>query len=172
MVGNGEEILVGDGLLLGDTGIFNLFLVPSVGFFGTILSGDEEDAVITELVGGRVFNLMGTNALRTSSPFDSLPNSLGLFGGVLDGLLGMVAGVLLVVLVFAGRVAYSVGYMTGSNGYDGRTVGGKVGGIEIDPEEKQRNFTIILVTLLIKRDDRCISSLLSRCTCVVQIDRG
>lgn len=125
-------------------GAFNSFLPLSSVFFGVILSGDEQDAAMTVDAGGRVFNLMGTNALRISSAADSLPDSLGLFGGVLDGLFGMVADVVVVLVVFGGRVAYSAGYLTWSNGYDGRTVGGNAGGnrsdvgIGIVPEAKQR----------------------------------
>lgn len=112
--------MVGDGLLLGDrvremraVGAFSSFLAPSATFFEpTSLSGDDEEAVMAEDVGSIVFNLMGTNALRISSAADSLPDSLGLLGGVLDGLFGMVAGVVVLLLVLGGSVAYSAGYFT------------------------------------------------------------
>lgn len=140
--------MVGDGLLFGDNdreiravGALSSFFVPSMAFFDGILSEGDEDAVTTDVAGGKVFNLIGTNALRISSAADSLPDSLGLFGGVLDGLFGMVADTVVLLVVFGGSVAYSVGYFTWSNGYDGKTVGGKVGGnksvvgIGIVPEE-------------------------------------
>lgn len=112
-------------------GALSSFLEPSTTpFLVGSRSGDEaEEAVTTDVVGGRVFNLMGTKALRTSSAADSLPDSLGLFGGVLDGLVGIVACALELLLDFGGSVvAYSAGYFTWSNGYDGRTDGGNVGG--------------------------------------------
>lgn len=85
-----DESFVGDGLLCkGDTfwgmrgavGAFNSFFVPSVNFLA-FLSGDEDDE---DVLGGKVFCLRATKALRFSSFVDSLPDSLGL-GGVLDGL--------------------------------------------------------------------------------------
>lgn len=98
-------------------GAFSSFLTPSIGLLGTVVSGDEAVALITDVVGGNVFNLMGTNALRISSAADSLPDSLGLLGGVLDGLLGMAdCAIVVVVVVFGGSDAYSVGYFTWSNG--------------------------------------------------------
>lgn len=149
-----EEIFVpGDGVVLFGVsgremravGAFSSFLVLSIAFFGRIRSGDEEEAVMADDIGGRVFNLIGTNALRISSGADSLPDSLGLFGGVLDGLLGLVAGVVvLLLLVFGGNVAYSVGYFAWSNGYAGRTGGGNAGGnksgdgIGIVPEDRRK----------------------------------
>lgn len=128
---------MGEGLLLGDreremraVGALSSFLEPSTTpFLVGSRSGEAEEAVTTDVVGGRVFNLMGTKALRTSSAADSLPDSLGLFGGVLDGLVGIVACALELLLDFGGSVvAYSAGYFTWSNGYDGRTDGGNVGG--------------------------------------------
>lgn len=137
--------MVGEGLLLGErdremraVGALSSFLEPStmallvVVVVTSSLSGDEEEAgVMTAVVvGGSVFNLMGTKALRISSGADSLPDSLGLLGGVLDGLVGIVACALELLLDFGGSVvaAYSAGYLTWSNGYDGSTDGGNVGG--------------------------------------------
>ena len=115
--------MVGDGLLFGDNdreiravGALSSFFVLSMTFFDGILSEGDEDAVTTDVAGGKVFNLIGTNALRISSAADSLPDSLGLFGGVLDGLFGMVADTAVLLVVFGGSVAYSVGYFTWSNG--------------------------------------------------------
>ena len=96
-----------------------------------------------------MFSRIGTNALRTSSAADSLPHSLGLLGGVLDGLFGIAAGVVVAAVAFAGSVVYSVGYFTGSKEYGGRTVGGKVGGnrsaddIGMVPEETEKNIATI-----------------------------
>lgn len=104
--------------------------------------------MITDDVGGSVFNLMGTNALRISSAADSLPHSLGLLGGVFDGLLGMAAGVVVTMVAFGGSVVYSVGYLMCSKVYGGRTVGGKVGGnrsvvgIGMVPGEAQKNMQL------------------------------
>lgn len=129
-------------------GALSSFLAPSAGL-RSVFSGDDEDAVITDDAGGRVFSRMGTNALRTSSAADSLPHSLGLLGGVLDGLFGMAAGVVVAVVVFAGSVVYSVGYFTGSKEYGGRTVGGKVGrnrsadDIGMVPEEAEKQSASI-----------------------------
>lgn len=85
----GDVSFVGDGLLcegdtfweMGAVGAFNSFFALSVDFLA-FLSGDEDDE---DVLGGKVFCLRGTKALRTSSVVDSLPDSLGL-GGVLDGL--------------------------------------------------------------------------------------
>lgn len=63
-----------------------------------------------------MFSLIGTKALlRTSSAVTSLSDSLGLLGGVLDGLFGIVEAVVVVVveivdIVFPCNVVYSVGY--------------------------------------------------------------
>lgn len=130
LVGDGDGVLWGDVFSelrdLGDVfsemrvlGAFSSFLTPSVGFLLGRVSGDEAVAPITDDdddVGGSVFNLIGTNALRISSAADSLPESLGLLGGVLDGLVGMGGCELVVVVVFGGRAAYSVGYFAWSNG--------------------------------------------------------
>lgn len=117
---------VGDGLLLFDddiyvVGAFNSHLLPSIGFFGVdnccLLGGDDDDGVEIGVC-DNVFNLIGTKALRISSAADSLLLSLGVLGGVRDGLFGN-AGVL-----FVGIPEYSLGYFTCSwNGYvDGSTV--------------------------------------------------
>lgn len=108
MAGVDVANFVGDGLLLdiSDLGAFNSHLIPSAGFFdGTGRPGDDDDGATTA-TGGSVLSLIGTKALRTSSAADSLPLSLGLIGGVLDGLFGN-AGVL-----FVGIPGYSVGYLT------------------------------------------------------------
>lgn len=116
MVTAGEEILVGDGLLFGDNdreiravGALSSFFIPWMAFLDGILSEGDDAAMTMDVVGGKVFNLIGTNALRISSAADSLPDSLGLFGGVLDGLFGMVADTAVLLVVFGGSVAYSVG---------------------------------------------------------------
>lgn len=92
MVVGGADIFVGDGLLFSDdfrdisvVGAFRSFLVPSAGRLGMLLSGDEEDVTG---VCGKVFRRIGIKALRTSSAGESLPLSLGLLGGVLEGLFG------------------------------------------------------------------------------------
>lgn len=92
-------IFVGDGLLLlcfvvlweiRAFGALSSHRVPSIGLLlllllllQFILSGDADEAGII------VLGLIGAKALRTtSSGDDSLPLSLGLRGGVLDGLFG------------------------------------------------------------------------------------
>lgn len=88
------------------TGALRSFLVPS-GFFGNVLSGDDDDGV-RGVTDGRVLSLIGTKALRTSSAADSLPLSLGLLGGVLDGLFGSIS-----VVVFGG-ICDGYSYLIGS----------------------------------------------------------
>lgn len=75
---------------------------------------------------------MRTKALLTSSPVLSLPDSLGLTGGVLDGLLAIVGAVdvavvvVVLIVVLCGSVVYSR-YLIWSNEYGARTDGGKPG---------------------------------------------
>lgn len=70
-------------------GALRSFLTPSAGLLVTVVvSGEDEVAGKPDEAIGMAFSLMGTNALRISSAVDSLPDSLGLLGGVLEGLVG------------------------------------------------------------------------------------
>lgn len=114
----GVGLLLFDLWLISAVGALSSFLVPS-GFLGSVLSGEEDEGVIED-TGGRVLRRIGTKALRTSSGDDSLPLSLGLLGGVLEGLFGTI------IVAFGGSGGYSY-FMWSAKGYEGITVGGKLG---------------------------------------------
>lgn len=140
-----DKIFVGDGLLfdgeslweMSAVGAFNSFFAPSTGFLG-FLSGDDDDE---DVLGGRVFILRGTKALRTSSIADSLPDSLGLCGD-LDGLFGMTIGGIADAVALFVYAMYSAGYLWSSE--YGARVCEKLGlnrsadGTGNVPDEKQR----------------------------------
>jgi hypothetical protein len=69
-------------------GAFSSFRVPSSGFLVFGRSGDEEEGTIeADRLVLVPLKRIGTKALRTSSGAESLPLSLGLLGGVREGLL-------------------------------------------------------------------------------------
>ena len=124
MTTGGDVIFVGDGLLFGVVtvvvilcdmrvvGAFNSDLTPSVVRLDIVLPGEDDDGVTALPCGGNVFSLIGTKALRTSSGEESLPLSLGLRGGVRDGLFGIAGPLMLGVPVLFGNPGYSEGYFT------------------------------------------------------------
>lgn len=142
-----DRIFVGDGLLfdgeslweMSAVGAFSSFFTPSTGFLG-FLSGDDDDE---DVLGGKVFILRGTKALRTSSIADSLPDSLGLCGD-LDGLLGMTIGGIAdaVALLYATYSGYLWSSEYGARVCEKLGLNRSAGGTGNVPDENRENRLI------------------------------